>query len=194
MKTFHREILILQKVSVCWKYKRYICFQINQVITWPNSIYFVQPNGVNFWYFKPGPIWSRRTQLKFEILKVYKIRGKGLRDQGQRSTRSGAKVYEIMGSKKQRMIRKLGFNHYTYAMFYNCPNRSIKKDQRQFPDLKFSNFYIFATWWCKPFYISSLVYLIQQIYSLKYLRSTALCCKVIGIRKFEFAGKYSIPS
>ena len=52
--------------------------------------------------------------------------------------------------------------------------------------LKFSNPYIFATWWCKP-----LIFQIwsNSIHNLKYRRSTPLGGKDVGIRKSKFVTK-----
>ena len=55
--------------------------------------------------------------------------------------------------------------------------------------LKFSNSYIFTTWWCKPLIFQTWIIWSNRIQSLKYLRSKTLSCKDIEIRKFEFVVK-----
>ena len=47
----------------------------------------------------------------------------------------------------------------------------------------------FAIWWWKPLIFQICVMLWNRIYSLKYLRSTTLESKDIGIRKSEFVAK-----
>ena len=47
---------------------------------------------------------------------------------------------------------------------------------------------ILSIWWCKPFIFQTII-LSNRIHSLKYLRSTTLCCKDIRIRKSEFGTK-----
>ena len=48
------------------------------------------------------------------------------------------------------------------------------------------NPYIFATWWCKSYIFKTLIIWFSRIHSLKYLRSTKLCC-------IRVCGKDSIP-
>ena len=55
--------------------------------------------------------------------------------------------------------------------------------------LELSNPYIFATGWRKPLIFQTYMFWANRNHSLKYLRSTTLDCKNIGIRKSKFVGK-----
>ena len=55
--------------------------------------------------------------------------------------------------------------------------------------LKSSDPNFFATWWCKPMIFQTQIILSISINSLKYLRSTTLGYKDIGIRKSDFVAK-----
>ena len=55
--------------------------------------------------------------------------------------------------------------------------------------LKLSNPYILVISWCKPLIFQTQIILSKKIYSLKFLRSTTLGCKYIGIIKSEFVAK-----
>ena len=43
--------------------------------------------------------------------------------------------------------------------------------------------HIFYTWWCKPLIFQTWILSSNRIHSLKYIKTTALGCKDIGIRK-----------
>ena len=55
--------------------------------------------------------------------------------------------------------------------------------------LKFSNWYIFVNWRCKPLIFQTKTIWSYRIHSLKYQRSFTLGCKDIGIEKLEFVAK-----
>ena len=55
--------------------------------------------------------------------------------------------------------------------------------------LKFSNPYIYWTWCCRLLIFQTKIIWGNRIHSFKYLRSTTLCCREIGIRKSEFVSK-----
>ena len=54
---------------------------------------------------------------------------------------------------------------------------------------KGTNPYTFAIWWCTPLKFKIEIIQSNKILRLKYLRSTALGCKEIGIRKLELVPK-----
>ena len=56
-------------------------------------------------------------------------------------------------------------------------------------ELKFSNPYIFVTWWCTPLIFQTKNIWSNIIYTLKYLRSTTLGLEDIGITISEFVAK-----
>ena len=60
----------------------------------------------------------------------------------------------------------------------------LKGIERVLNKLRFSNPYIFATCWCKPWTIC-----FNRVHSIKYLRSTTKGYKDIGIRISEFVTK-----
>ena len=68
-------------------------------------------------------------------------------------------------------------------------NNLFQKKLSIWHKLKFSNPYIYATWWCKTFYFKFRFLIYNRILSLKYLSSTTLGCKDKGIRQFEFVAK-----
>ena len=51
--------------------------------------------------------------------------------------------------------------------------------------LKFSNPYIFETWWCKPLVFQTKIIWASRLHSFKYLRSTTFGCKDIMIRRLK---------
>ena len=55
--------------------------------------------------------------------------------------------------------------------------------------LKFSNPYIYGTWYYRLLIFQTKIMWCNRINSLKYLRSTTLGCRDIGFRKSEFVSK-----
>jgi len=66
---------------------------------------------------------------------------------------------------------------------------SMLKELSHCHKLKFSNPYIYGTWCCRLLIFQTKIIWCNRIHSLKYLRSTTLCCRDIGIRKSEFVSK-----
>ena len=63
----------------------------------------------------------------------------------------------------------------------------LRKELRLGLILKFSNSFIFATGWCKLLIFQTWIIWVNRVHSLKYLSSTTMVCKDIGIyRKLEF--------
>jgi len=60
--------------------------------------------------------------------------------------------------------------------------------------LKFSNPYVYGTWWCRLLIFQTKIIWCNIIQSLKYLRSSTLGCRDIGIRKSEFVLKTQLLS
>ena len=59
--------------------------------------------------------------------------------------------------------------------------------------LWFSNPYIFSTQCCRPLIFQTMNYVRLSNPSLKYQRFTPTGCRDIGIRKFDFVAKNSVP-
>jgi len=55
--------------------------------------------------------------------------------------------------------------------------------------LKFSNPYIYWTWCCRLLIFQTKIIWCNRTHSLKYLTSTTMGCRDIGIRKSEFVSK-----
>ena len=76
---------------------------------------------------------------------------------------------------------KMLVNFFTFA-----PTKHFFEITKEFSfcnKLEFSNHNIFATLWCKPLIFQTQVFWSSRMHSLKYLRSTTLGCKDIGILK-----------
>ena len=67
--------------------------------------------------------------------------------------------------------------------------RKISKELSLCHKIQFSNPYIYGTWWCKLLIFQTKIVWCNKTHSLKYLRSTVLGCRDIGIRKSEFVSK-----
>ena len=73
----------------------------------------------------------------------------------------------------------------TLYIFNSCPVHVLAKES----GLRFSNHYIFATWWYKPLIFQTLINWSNKNHSFEYLRSLTLGCKNIGLRKTELVTK-----
>ena len=63
-----------------------------------------------------------------------------------------------------------------------------------FPRIKYSDSFIFATWWCNPLILLTKIILSNRIQSLKYLRSnTYWAAQIKGFENWS-CGKNSIPA
>ena len=71
----------------------------------------------------------------------------------------------------------------------NYINPKVAKELSLCPKFEFSNSCICATWLCKLLICQTQIIWSIRIHSLKYLKSTTLGCKDIGIRKSEFVAK-----
>ena len=80
-----------------------------------------------------------------------------------------------MGSKHITCVKNLLWTH------LEAPENDLKFSLGH--KLKFSHPYIFATWWCKPLIFQTSIIWSTKIQTLKFLRSTTLGCRDIGIRK-----------
>ena len=70
-------------------------------------------------------------------------------------------------------------------------NKNVWKNQRNCHKLKFSNSFIFATWWCKPLILQTSIiwtWIMNMIHGLKYFKFTILGCKDTHF-KSEFVAK-----
>jgi len=67
--------------------------------------------------------------------------------------------------------------------------RKISKELSLCHKLKYSNPFIYWTWCCRLLIFQTKIIWCNKIHSLKYLRSTTLGCRDIGIIKLEFVSK-----
>ena len=76
--------------------------------------------------------------------------------------------------------------------YHSCLNNQIyglAKELSFYHKLKFSNLFIFVTWWREPYIFQTEIIRSDRIHSLKYLRSMSMGCKDIRIRKSEIVAK-----
>ena len=73
---------------------------------------------------------------------------------------------------------------------FNILNYEIgRKELSLWHKLNFSNPYICGTWCCRLLIFQTKIIWCNKIHSMKYLRSTSLGCKDIGIKILQFVAK-----
>ena len=81
-----------------------------------------------------------------------------------------------------RLIINLLSIHIFFHEMCEFVKKILIKKQSICQEIKFSNPYIFPTWWCKPLLFQTKIIWSNRKLSLKCLRSIALGCKDIGIK------------
>ena len=100
------------------------------------------------------------------------------------------KMFEILDNFKNTLEillrrRKLAKFKIFLIDFEKFPGKELSLCHK----LKFSNPYIYGTWCCRLLIFQTKIIWCNRIHSLKFLRSTTLGCRDIGIRKSEFVSK-----